>query len=62
MDTDDICDDEFSLDDDLTLHSPNDTTAISQSISGSRQRIEEFRELSRLRKLLDDDELVLDLT
>tara|TARA_B100001123_G_scaffold55370_1_gene58805 strand:- start:1596 stop:1784 length:189 start_codon:yes stop_codon:yes gene_type:complete len=62
MDNYDICDDEFSLDDDLKLLSPNNTASISQSILDSRRRIEELRELSRLRKLLDDDELVLDLT
>ena len=60
MDNDEICDDEFSLDDNEPEYPSEESAPTPKSVLDSRRRIEELKELRRLRKLLEDDEFVLD--
>ncbi len=61
MDNDEIGDDEFSLADNELEYPAEDPPPTPKSVLDSRRRIEELKELRRLRELLEDDEFVLDL-
>ena len=61
MNSDDIGDDEFSLQNDENEYPPEISPPIRKSELDSRRRIEELQELRRLRELLEDDDFVLDL-